>query len=138
MPALPVIPFLVDAVQEEDVNALQQLALSLSSQVQVAGDEKRLKLHIAAVIVSNFTNHLYALAAQYCQEEQADFTLLLPLIAEVATRLQYLEPRQSQTGPAVRGDQSTIEKHLQLLEAHPALKQVYALMSQSIDQVHRP
>lgn len=138
MPALPIIPFLVDAVQQEDVNGLQQLALSLSSQVQVAGDEKRLTLHVAAVVVSNFTNHLYALAAQYCREEQADFNLLHPLIAEVATRLQYLQPGQSQTGPAVRGDQSTINRHLQLLEGHPALKQVYALMSQSIERLHRP
>jgi predicted short-subunit dehydrogenase-like oxidoreductase (DUF2520 family) len=128
----PVIPLLVDAANAEDLSLLQDFALTLSRQVQVAGDEERLKLHVAAVIVSNFTNHLYALAEQYCIAEKADFRLLLPLIAEVATRLQYLSPGQAQTGPAIRKDTPTIEKHLELLKHHGALQDIYKIMTESI------
>jgi predicted short-subunit dehydrogenase-like oxidoreductase (DUF2520 family) len=128
----PVIPLLVDAAKPEDLSLLQDFALTLSPQVQVADDEQRLKLHVAAVIVSNFTNHLYALAEQYCVAEKADFHLLLPLISEVATRLQYMSPQQAQTGPAIRKDLPTIEKHLALLEGHGALKDIYRVMTDSI------
>lgn len=128
----PVIPLLVDATNPEDLSLLQDFALTLSRQVQVAGDVDRLKLHVAAVIVSNFTNHLYALAEQYCVAERADFRLLLPLIAEVATRLQYLSPGQAQTGPAIRKDLPTIEKHLELLKHHGALQDIYRIMTESI------
>lgn len=132
MQQLPVIPFLVDAADANDLLLLQELALTVSPQVQVAGDEQRLKLHVAAVVVSNFTNHLYALAEQYCVAEKADFRLLLPLITEVATRLQQLSPQQAQTGPAIRKDMPTIEKHLALLEGHDALREVYRVMTESI------
>jgi hypothetical protein len=52
------------------------------------------------VIVSNFTNHLYALAAEYCKKERTDFSLLVPLIKEVAERIEIYEPESMQTGPA--------------------------------------
>jgi predicted short-subunit dehydrogenase-like oxidoreductase (DUF2520 family) len=132
MQQAPVIPLLVDAAKPEDLSLLQDFALTLSPQVQVAGDEQRLKLHVAAVIVSNFTNHLYALAEQYCVAEKADFSLLLPLIKEVAVRLQYMSPAQAQTGPAIRQDTPTIQKHLELLEQHGALKDIYQIMTDSI------
>jgi hypothetical protein len=42
---------------------LETLAHSIAEEkVTEAGDDARLKLHVAAVIVSNFPNHLYALA----------------------------------------------------------------------------
>jgi predicted short-subunit dehydrogenase-like oxidoreductase (DUF2520 family) len=132
MEQVPAIPFLVDAAAATDLQLLQDFALTLSPQVQVASDEQRLKLHVAAVVVSNFTNHLYALAEQYCKVEQADFRLLLPLIAEVAVRLQHIDPQQAQTGPAVRNDLPTIERHLVLLEKHPGLQQIYKTMTESI------
>lgn len=134
MEQLPAIPLLIDAQQEEDLAILQTLAASISQQVQQASDEQRLKLHVAAVIVSNFTNHLYTLAERYCQQEQADFSLLHPLISQVADRLQQASPASSQTGPAIRRDQPTIDKHLALLESHGQLKDLYAWFTQSIQR----
>jgi predicted short-subunit dehydrogenase-like oxidoreductase (DUF2520 family) len=134
MQQLPGIPLLVDAHDADDLSLLQEFALTLSTQVQVAGDEQRLKLHVAAVVVSNFTNHLYTLAERYCAAEQANFRLLHPLITEVATRLQYLAPREAQTGPAIRHDEPTIEKHLALLEEHGALKELYQWFTKSIQE----
>ena len=97
-----------------------------------ASDDQRLKLHLAAVIVNNFTNHLYALAADYCDNEQIDFKMLQPLIEETALRLREHLPRDVQTGPAIRKDMITIDKHLRILSEHPALKKIYLQMTDSI------
>src|SRR5690242_21497823 len=56
-----------------------------SDLVVEAGDEQRMKLHLAAVIVNNFVNHLYAMAEMYCKKEGLDFYLLLPLRSEEHT-----------------------------------------------------
>lgn len=129
---LPDIPIIVDASDEATLQELEQLAHSISERVVEAGDEQRRKLHLAAVFCNNFVNHLYALAEEYCLREGIDFGLLLPLIRETAARLEDLPPSQSQTGPAVRDDRATIDKHLTLLESYPHLRKVYETMSESI------
>ena len=134
---LPDIPFLVDGNTEDDLALITEFASSISNQVQQAGDEQRLKMHVAAVMVSNFTNHLYALAKAYCLQEHVDFNMLLPLISAVADRLHEYEPAAVQTGPAVRNDESTIQKHLALLQQHPALKTMYILFTESIKKMHK-
>lgn len=130
--SLPEMPLLVDAGDGETRQALQHFARTFSSAVQVAGNEQRMALHVAAVTVSNFTNHLYALAEQWCNRQQVDFRLLLPLITEVTARLQHFSPAEVQTGPAARGDMESIAKHLRLLEGFPALEKVYNVLTNSI------
>jgi predicted short-subunit dehydrogenase-like oxidoreductase (DUF2520 family) len=134
---VPDIPFLVDGNTEDDLALITEFANSISNQVQQAGDEQRLKLHVAAVMVSNFTNHLYALAKAYCLHEHVDFNMLLPLISAVAERLHDYEPAAVQTGPAVRNDEATIHKHLALLQQHPALKTMYIMFTESIKKMHK-
>jgi len=126
------IPLLIDGNTNEVVASLREFALSLSSDVHIANDEERLKLHTAAVVVSNFTNHLYALAETFCIKEKVEFDLLKPLILETAARLKYNSPSAVQTGPASRKDLGTIALHLQLLNEHPQLKKIYEAFSKSI------
>ena len=126
------IPFLVDGNTEETKTLIEDIAKTISSNVTKANDEERLKLHVAAVVVSNFTNHLYALAEDFCQKENIDFKLLLPLIKETAGRLDTISPAEAQTGPAARNDIFTLEKHLQLLSDHPRLKYIYLKLTDSI------
>lgn len=133
----PEIPFLVDANSQDSIEALKKIALTVSAKVQQANDEQRLRLHVAAVIVSNFTNHLYALAEAYCKKEGSDFSMLLPLISEVANRIQHASPKDVQTGPAIRHDQGTIDKHLELLQQFPELQKLYAAMSSSIQSMYK-
>jgi len=83
----PEIPLLVDANLPADRQRIADIARSISGQVEEADNETRLKLHLAAVLVNNFTNHLYALAAGYCRKEGIDFSMLLPLIRETAGRI---------------------------------------------------
>ncbi|TAL50805.1 MAG: DUF2520 domain-containing protein, partial [Chitinophagaceae bacterium] len=133
MPGLPEIPIFVDGADEKTKKILEALAHSISDdEVELSDDDERMKLHVAAVVVSNFTNYLYTLAEEYCRKENIDFKLLLPLIEEVAQRIKNISPSQTQTGPAIRNDLETIEKHLALLDKYPELKKVYEFLSLSI------
>ena len=130
----PPIPLLVDANTPVDQGRIADFARSISGQVQEADDATRLKLHLGAVIVNNFSNHLYTLAEDYCRLEKIDFTLLLPTIQETAGRLTHFLPRDTQTGPAIRGDKATIEKHLRLLHGYENITALYELFTKQIQQ----
>lgn len=130
---LPEAPIFFDGNDEFTRKKLESLALSISPQhVSRANDDARLKLHVAAVFVNNFTNHLYALAEEYCKKEGIDFKELFPLIEETISRLNDTSPSKTQTGPAIRNDEETIQKHLALLSSHPKLKKVYEFLTASI------
>jgi predicted short-subunit dehydrogenase-like oxidoreductase (DUF2520 family) len=126
------IPFLVDASSPRLLTQLKAIAGSISSLVQEASDEQRLHLHLAAVVVNNFTNHLYELAYRYCRNQQVDFQLLIPLAVETALRLGNTSPGLLQTGPASRNDTITIQRHLMLLEKNPELQHLYENLSNHI------
>src|SRR5689334_24587324 len=132
---LPDVPLFIDASDAGARKKLEQLARSISNdKVIVAGDKERLKFHVAAVIVNNFTNHLYKLVEDYCKNEGLDFKQLIPLIEETAQRLKNISPAAAQTGPAIRHDQPTIDQHLAVLEKYPHLKKIYEIMTESIQQ----
>jgi len=135
MTNLPDVPVFFDGNDEASKKTLESLARSIASgHVNQASDNDRMKLHVAAVIVSNFTNHLYSLAEDYCKKEGIDFRQLIPLIEETALRIKSVSPKQTQTGPAIRHDKDTVHKHLELLKHHPALKNIYLLLTESIQQ----
>ncbi|MGV3767894.1 MAG: Rossmann-like and DUF2520 domain-containing protein [Chitinophagaceae bacterium] len=132
MAVLPDIPLLIDASDETTAGMLVGFARTLSPLVERANDTQRTQLHLGAVLVSNFTNHLYALAKKYCADNGIEFSLLQPLIEETATRLRQYAPEAVQTGPAARKDHVTIKKHRQLIEQEPALLKVYDALNESI------
>lgn len=132
---LPEIPLFIDASDEVARKTLEELARSISKEpVVMADDDQRSKIHVAAVIVSNFPNHLYKLAEEYCKKEGIDFKQLIPLIEETALRIKNFSPANTQTGPAIRHDEPTIQKHLALLEKFPQLKKIYEVMTESIQK----
>lgn len=131
---IPPIPFIIEACNAGTLSFIQKFASTLSEHVHIAGEAERLRLHTAAVVVNNFTNYLYTLAADFCKKEKIDFKLLEPLIIETAERLQDHSPADAQTGPALRKDKPTIEKHLQLLKEYPELLKVYKLFTEAIMQ----
>lgn len=136
MTVLPAVPFLIDGNSDDVKALLKDFALSLSDKVEVANDEARLQMHLAAVVASNFTNHLYALTEEFCKKRQLNFNLLFPLIQEVANRLNQGKAIDMQTGPARRGDEETIQKHLHMLEADEQLHDIYQLLSESIRHLY--
>lgn len=133
---VPEIPFLIDADSDETLQFLKGLASSLSGKVAVADDATRMKLHAGAVLVNNFSNYLYMLVQDFCDQENLDFSFLLPLLYETVHRLEYYPAELMQTGPAMRNDQTTIAKHLALLQNYPSLSGVYAELSDRITRYY--
>jgi predicted short-subunit dehydrogenase-like oxidoreductase (DUF2520 family) len=129
---LPEIPFFVEGNNDESTTLIEDFAKTLSPVVRRTTDEDRLKLHVAGVVVNNFTNHLYAVTEEFCQKENLDFKILLPLMQETVTRIAAFSPKEVQTGPAVRNDVFTLDKHLRVLSAHPKLKYLYLKLTDSI------
>jgi predicted short-subunit dehydrogenase-like oxidoreductase (DUF2520 family) len=134
----PEFPLLIDANRPEDLVLVENLARTIARQVERADDSTRLKLHMAATLVNNFTNYLYTLAAGYCLKENIHFSLLLPLIRETAQRLDKYAPMDVQTGPAIRGDEATIARHLNLLDNYKNIKDLYDLFTNKIEQQYHP
>lgn len=125
-------PLLVDASNKDNLTLLTDFAETITNTVRVADDEHRMHLHVAAVIVNNFTNHLYTLAEDYCNANDVSFSLLKPLIIETAERIQEFASATMQTGPAYRNDLKTIERHKELLQQQPLLLALYNQFTQSI------
>ena len=126
------IPILIEASDEAVMKMLRELTEGISSKVIVAASEQRKYLHIAGVFACNFTNHLYTIAKKVLTDNDLEFDLIKPLIAETAQKALLHSPHSVQTGPAVRKDTAILESHLEMLEGNPDLQSLYALLSDSI------
>jgi predicted short-subunit dehydrogenase-like oxidoreductase (DUF2520 family) len=126
------VPIAIEGSSAEVTDSLHSLASRLSEKVLEMNSVQRRTVHAAAVFACNFTNHMYVLASELLKEQYLNFDLLRPLIAETASKIQTSDPLSVQTGPASRHDASTMEKHLELLNDRPDLKELYEKLSQSI------
>ncbi|TDL99112.1 MAG: DUF2520 domain-containing protein [Flavobacteriaceae bacterium] len=129
------IPIFIEAENSQDLESLRKFAEKISLNVQDLDSKARLKLHMSAVWVNNFTNHIYQIASDFCAENGVSFDVLKPLILETAHKIEYLTPLQAQTGPAKRRNQDTINKHLELI-TDKELKEIYATFSHLIQKKH--
>lgn len=132
-------PLFIEAQQPKDLVILLDLANQLSQRVYPYNSAQRLSLHLAAVFACNFTNYCYDMAKQIVDNQHVDFSLLYPLILETANKALSNDPKQMQTGPAMRGDLNILNMHEHMLneEQRDDLKQVYTLLSQQILQAHQ-
>lgn len=126
------VPLCVYANNEYDSEALTELAGQLSENVNFINDEQRASLHVAAVFVNNFTNYFYQIAEQLLTQKDVPFALLRPLILETARKVQRHSPAAMQTGPAVRADHQTIERHLLYLQSQPEMAKLYEHLTRRI------
>ena len=51
---------------------------------------------------------------------------------ETVAKLETSEPETMQTGPAIRGDEATIQRHLELLKSNATFREVYRMLTCSI------
>ncbi len=131
------VPLCIETNSEENTEKLKKFALPLTPHVLAMDSPTRLNLHIAAVFACNFSNHMYAIAEHIAHSKGIDFSLLMPLIIEAASKIKEISPLEAQTGPAVRYDTGTLEKHLELLADHPDLQHIYKIISENIQQFAR-
>lgn len=125
------VPCFIEANNKSTETVLLEVARQLSNHVHILNSEKRRFLHLAAVFACNFTNHMYVLAGKILENEAISWDVLLPLIDETAAKIHMLSPVEAQTGPAIRYDQSIIDKHLNLLSTHE-MREIYQLISKNI------
>jgi len=125
------IPILIEG--EGNVGQqLMPLAWKLSDKVWMLSSEERMRLHVGAVFACNFTNYLYRVASDGLPKS-LDFSVFAPLVRQTLENAIEFHPEQTQTGPAVRGDQITIDKHLELLSERPDQKELYLQLSRAIN-----
>ena len=131
------IPVCIEANTPKNLEILNQLAQSVSRDIRIMDSNQRQQIHLAAVFVCNFVNHFYIIGEELLREKGIGFEILKPLILETATKVISRSPVSAQTGPAIREDRNIIDKHLKLLDTHPDLKNLYALISERIIQTHK-
>ena len=125
------VPMCLEAENTFDFRVLETAAKSISNVVYAINSDQRKALHVSAVFVNNFTNHLYQIGQEICEEHQVPFEILKPLIQETAEKINTLNPADAQTGPAKRSDSLTIEAHLDYLTTENQ-KNIYKILTQSI------
>ena len=124
------IPFCLEAENKNDYQLLEKLATYIGKKIYAINSEQRKALHIAAVFVNNFTNHIYKIGNDICKENNVPFEILHPLIKETAAKIEILSPEKAQTGPAIRNDKKTIKNHLDLLTENQ--QEIYKILTKSI------
>ena len=125
------IPIFIEGSSPETTATLQKIGREISGQVLEATSEQRRHLHLAAVFACNFTNHLYAIAAELLEKQHLPFDALRPLIRETAAKIESLTPIDAQTGPAIRYDRNVMQRHIDLLDDNDE-KEIYRLVSRHI------
>ncbi|MET0760402.1 MAG: Rossmann-like and DUF2520 domain-containing protein [Flavobacterium sp.] len=126
-----IIPICLESENATDFQLLEKVAKVISDSAFAINTEQRKALHIAAVFVNNFVNHLYQIGNDICTENQVPFDILKPLIQETADKVMTLSPIEAQTGPAKRNDNETINAHLSFL-SDDNQKNIYKILTQSI------
>lgn len=125
------IPVCIESEKENSKVILKELASLVSDAVYEVSSAKRKEMHLAAVFVNNFTNHMYSIGADICKNANLSFDILKSLIKETANKAMSVNPEDAQTGPAKRNDTRTIKTHLDLIE-DPKHQEIYALLSDVI------
>jgi predicted short-subunit dehydrogenase-like oxidoreductase (DUF2520 family) len=126
------IPLFLEASDNDTESVLRKLAESIGCKVYKCDVKNRQLLHVAAVFVSNFTNYMFTAGNEISSRAGFSFDVLAPLIRETIMKAIENGPEKSQTGPAVRNDLNTIEKHMELLSFSPELRKIYKEVSESI------
>lgn len=125
------VPLCIEASNKEFHDFLLELASQLSDKVANINSTQRRQLHLSAVFACNFVNHLYAIADDL-MDKSIPFEILHPLIKETALKAIEMNPEKAQTGPALRNDIESLEKHLELLSSYPEYQQIYKILSEDI------
>ena len=131
------LPFLLESSDKQSDAILKGLAESIGGKAHFTDTENRRMLHLAAVFVCNFTNHMLTAGKEVATKAGFPYEVLRPLIIETFSKALDTGPENSQTGPAIRNDLNTIEKHLELLSFSPELKRIYNEMTTSIIKYYK-
>ena len=129
------VPILIEANTPHFQDELVELAKKVSRTVELIDSQQRAQLHIAAVWINNFTNHIVYQAQDLSRQQKVDYQLLLPLLKETIRKLETQSAFDAQTGPARRGDKKTLAKQVHALDG--TARELYLLLTKSIQETYR-
>lgn len=131
------IPIMVEGEQQDSVEALKALALSLGAQPYLLNHEQRLKVHLAAVFVNNFCNHLLQVAQYMLTDAEIPVEIVKKLAEETVSKAFDIGAFEAQTGPAKRNDYSVLENHKQLMQGNEVYLRLYNTLTESIIKTYQ-
>ena len=125
------VPLVIEASNASSLKEMKKLCSNLSPLIYVLNSAQRRVLHLGAVWVNNFPNHLYHLAELLLKKHKMPYKIFAPLIlSTAASGIQ--NPKEAQTGPAKRNDTKTMAAHLKLISGDKTMQKIYKLISDSI------
>jgi predicted short-subunit dehydrogenase-like oxidoreductase (DUF2520 family) len=126
------VPLLIEASDDNTLKEIEKIAHLITEKVYITDSETRRWIHLAAVFACNFTNHMIDLSNEILHQKKIDPSILKPIIEETFRKSISMNPCEAQTGPAIRNDFTTIDKHIKMLENQALLQKIYTFTSQSI------
>ena len=105
-----------------------QVVADLGGRAFEVADADRAAYHAAAVVASNHLVALLGQAERIGASAGVPLAAFLELVRATVENVAELGPQAALTGPAARGDEATIERHLQAIG--PSERAVYEAMAQ--------
>jgi predicted short-subunit dehydrogenase-like oxidoreductase (DUF2520 family) len=120
---------------EAALRVAERLAAAVGAHVLRIPPGEKPRYHAAAVFASNFPTILMCLAEELLRDAGIPSDVarqaLHPLFASAVENLRGGTGASALTGPIVRGDVDTIERHLVALRAHPDALDAYRALSRA-------
>lgn len=129
------IPFMIEGKNDLVVQRITGFLQQLGAQYQQCGSAQRAQYHLAGVFVNNFGNLMLLEASKILSHANLDMTPLYPLLNETIAKAILLGPENAQTGPALRHDQNTLDRHRSQL--NPEQLVVYECLTQRIQDLFK-
>jgi len=127
-------PVLIEGSSEEGIYILKTIASLIQAPFFETDEKQRKAIHVAAVLMSNFANHLMGKAADFLKNQNIDYHILQPLVIETIRKAFANNPFDVQTGPAIRNDRLTLAQHLEQLGSDTLLQKIYTDITESIQK----
>ena len=131
------VPICIESKSDDLRAILFRIGNSISNTVRELSSSQRAQLHLVGVLAANFNNHLHHLIQKQLKQAGIDPNIVEPLLKQTQIKLQTIGALDAQTGPARRGDMSTIEKHLKMLESNAEFKELYVAFTRSIEATYK-
>ena len=123
-------PILLDDKNEEVNNYAIKLCSMLNLSYQITSSVERKNIHLCAVFLNNFINHIACIGLSEAKERKIDSSLFTPLLKKTFENMINNDPCENQSGPAKRNDKIIINEHIALLDGNS--KTIYHLITESI------
>lgn len=130
------VPLCLEGSDEAVTSMLKTAGVVWGVPVYQLNTAQREVLHVAAVLANNFTNHLWGKSFELLRQNDMEPGMLYPLLMETMRKAVNSDPNSIQTGPAVRGDEETIARHLDKLKDDANLREIYTTLTRSIQDTH--